>query len=110
MTAYYNENDPRLEPWLYELMAAGVIAPGVVDLRGADGRSQGGLAEQPRHGGRSFWADCDWIPCRDGKTRPVEPGAFPLAHGAPGRVVRLRAYGNAIDAEAAAEMIRATLP
>ena len=26
MTAYYNENDPRLTSWLYELMAAGVIA------------------------------------------------------------------------------------
>ena len=89
---------------------SGLQVRGDVDLRGADGRSQGGLAEQPRDGGRSFWADCDWIPCRDGKARPVEPGTFPLAHGAPGRVVRLRAYGNAIVAEAAAEMIRATLP
>ena len=89
---------------------SGLQVRGDVDLRGADGRSQRGLAEQPRDGGRSFWADCDWIPCRDGKARPVEPGAFPLAHGAPGRVVRLRAYGNAIVAEAAAEMIRATLP
>jgi DNA (cytosine-5)-methyltransferase 1 len=31
----------------------------------------------------SFWSDCDWLPCRDGKARPVEPGTFPLAHGAP---------------------------
>lgn len=48
-----------------------------------------------------FWRDADWLLCRDGKWRPVEPGTFPLAHGAPARVGRLRAYGNAINAEAA---------
>jgi DNA (cytosine-5)-methyltransferase 1 len=45
---------------------------------------------------RGFWAGADWIPCRDGKARPVEPGTFPLAHGAAARVGRLRAFGNAI--------------
>lgn len=55
------------------------------------------------------WRDADWLFCRDGKWRPVEPGTFPLAHGAPARVGRLRAYGNAINAEAAAEFIRAYL-
>jgi len=54
-----------------------------------------------------FWSDADWLPCIDGKARPVEPGAFPLAHGAPARVGRLRAYGNAIVAPQAAEFIRA---
>ena len=54
----------------------------------------------------SHWADCDWIPCRDGKWRPVEPGTFPLAHGAPARVGRLRAYGNAIVAPCAEAFIR----
>jgi len=54
-----------------------------------------------------FWADADWIPCHDGKWRPVEPGAFPLANGAPARVGRLRAYGNAINAENAREFIAA---
>jgi len=49
----------------------------------------------------SLWRDADWLLCRDGKWRPVEPGTFPLAHGAPARVGRLRAYGNAINAEAA---------
>ncbi|MGB4064234.1 MAG: DNA cytosine methyltransferase [Azonexus sp.] len=44
------------------------------------------------------WRDADWLYCRDGKWRPVEPGTFPLAHGAPARVVRLRGYGNAINA------------
>jgi DNA (cytosine-5)-methyltransferase 1 len=46
------------------------------------------------------WSDADWLFCRDGKWRPVEPGTFPLANGAPARVGRLRAYGNAINAEA----------
>jgi DNA (cytosine-5)-methyltransferase 1 len=29
-----------------------------------------------------FWRDADWLFCRDGKWRPVEPSTFPLAHGA----------------------------
>ena len=53
------------------------------------------------------WSDADWLFCRDGKWRPVEPGTFPLANGAPARVGRLRAYGNAINAEAAEAIIRA---
>lgn len=48
-----------------------------------------------------YWANVDWLFCRDGKWRPVEPGTFPLANGPPARVGRLRAYGNAINAEAA---------
>lgn len=56
-----------------------------------------------------LWADADWLFCRDGKWRPVEPGTSPLAHGAPSRVGRLRAFGNAINAEAAAHFIAAYL-
>jgi len=81
---------------------------------GSDGRGRRkgsgaqGLAERPLHErARSYWSDADWIACRDGKARPVEPGTFPLAHGAPARVGRLRAYGNAINAEAAACFIGA---
>jgi DNA (cytosine-5)-methyltransferase 1 len=48
----------------------------------------------------------DWLFCRDGKWRPVGPGTFPLAHAAPSRVGRLRAYGNALDAETATEFCR----
>lgn len=51
-----------------------------------------------------FWAAADWIECCDpggSRWRPVEPGTFPLAHGAPARVGRLRAYGNAINAQQA---------
>ncbi|MBT8428286.1 MAG: DNA cytosine methyltransferase, partial [Gammaproteobacteria bacterium] len=55
------------------------------------------------------WADCDWIPGRDGRARPVEPGTFPLAHGLPQRVGRLRAYGNAIVPELAATFIRSVI-
>jgi DNA (cytosine-5)-methyltransferase 1 len=69
------------------------------DLHDADGRRPVG----------GFWADADWIPCRDNKWRPVEPGSFPLAHGAPQRMGRLRAYGNAINAEAARVFIEAYL-
>lgn len=57
----------------------------------------------------SFWADADWLGCRDGKFRPVEPGTFPLANGIPTRVGRLRGYGNAIVPEVAAEFVRAFL-
>ena len=52
-----------------------------------------------------FWANADWLGCRDGKWRPVEPGSFPLAHGIPGRVGLLRGYGNAINPWAAKEFI-----
>ncbi|MDX0262421.1 DNA cytosine methyltransferase [Sinorhizobium meliloti] len=54
-----------------------------------------------------FWRNADWLACRDGKWRPVEPGTFPLAHGVPGRVGRLRAYGNAITPEVGSEFITA---
>ena len=68
----------------------------------ADGQSATGPAD-------SFWRAADWLFCRDGKWRPVEPGTFPLAHGAPARVGRLRGYGNAINAEAARFFIEAVL-
>lgn len=54
-----------------------------------------------------FWREADWIYCRDNRYRAVEPGTFPLAHGAPSRVGRLRAYGNAIAAPQACEFIAA---
>jgi DNA (cytosine-5)-methyltransferase 1 len=51
------------------------------------------------------WSGVDWLLCRDGKWRPVEPNTFPLAHGATARVGRLRAYGNAITAPVAQGLI-----
>ncbi len=56
-----------------------------------------------------FWRAADWLACTDGKWRPVEPSTFPLAHGAPARVGRLRAYGNAINAIAAEIFIRSVM-
>jgi len=56
-----------------------------------------------------FWRDADWLYCRDGKWRPVEPGTFPLAHGVPARVGRLRGYGNAIVPQVAQTFIEAYL-
>jgi len=56
-----------------------------------------------------YWRNADWLHCRDGKWRPVEPGTFPLAHGAAARVGRLRGYGNAIVAPLAEEFLRAAL-
>jgi DNA (cytosine-5)-methyltransferase 1 len=61
----------------------------------------------PIERGPGFWSAADWIPCADGKWRPVEPGTFPLAHGLPARVGRLRGYGNAIVPQVAAEFIGA---
>lgn len=54
-----------------------------------------------------FWRDAIWLPCRDGKARPTQPGLFPLAHGSPARVGRLRGYGNAIVAPQAEAFVRA---
>lgn len=93
---------------------------------GAAGRfaEHGGMVDEFRPlEVNGFWRDADWLFCRDGKWRPVEPGTFPLVDGAaarmgrvePGvarvassnRVGRLKGYGNAINSQAAAAFIRA---
>lgn len=56
-----------------------------------------------------YWRDADWLRCRDAKWRCARPGTFPLANGATSRVGRLRAYGNAINAEAARVFIESYL-
>ncbi|MBO1025453.1 DNA cytosine methyltransferase [Ochrobactrum sp. SD129] len=70
------------------------------------GSQQTVLRPGPTNG---LWSDADWLFCRDEKWRPVEPGTFPLAHGAAARVGRLRGYGNAIVAPAAQAFIEAYL-
>nr|WP_249182198.1 DNA cytosine methyltransferase [Burkholderia vietnamiensis] len=72
-----------------------------------DGLPDGFERIEPAGPTNGVWRAVDWLLCRDGKWRPVEPGTFPLAHGAPARVGRLRAYGNAINAEAATQFILA---
>jgi len=56
-----------------------------------------------------FWSLADWLRCKDGRFRSVEPRSFPLAHGVSSRVGRLRGYGNAIVPQVAAEFIHAFL-
>lgn len=81
------------------------------------GRREEGRAVEQRRGASAlgmadaagptngFWRDADWLLCRDGRWRPVEPGSFPLAHGAPARVGRLRGTGNAISPQVAEAFI-----
>nr|WP_301542449.1 DNA cytosine methyltransferase [Cupriavidus basilensis] len=80
-------------------------ANGPADRLGGRG---GALGERPGPT-NGFWRDPDWLFCRDGKWRPVEPGTFPLVDGAPSRVGRLRAYGNAINAEAAIAFVESVM-
>ncbi len=88
--------------------------------RGSDDGAPGGVPHQDGQrerlrtdaraaGGPGFWGDAEWVACRDDRARPVEPGSFPLAHGLPGRVGKLRAYGNAIVPQVAAAFISAAL-
>ncbi|MBC3196978.1 DNA cytosine methyltransferase [Pseudomonas poae] len=66
----------------------------------------GGCSGSPVAG---FWADAEWVQCKDGRTRPTESGVVPVVDGFAGRVEQLRAYGNAINAEAATQFIAAYL-
>lgn len=110
---------------------------------GAVGDSHGTRLEQQRgriaisaeqlapelRGDFGYWSAFDLLACTDGKTRRIEPGAFPLVAGlsgpmvrgrniglpfhalasAEGRSIRLRGYGNAINPWLAAEFIAAYL-
>lgn len=86
-----------------------------IDERGATGGLVGDATDKRREGriagrrvaGSGCWDDLVWLPCTDGKARPTQPGLFPLAHGVPARMGKLRAAGNAIVPQVAAEFIRA---
>jgi DNA (cytosine-5)-methyltransferase 1 len=100
----------------------GIVSDSDGDVGGLGNTERNGLRERGRSaadesnqsGDRALcrphaWHDSTVIECRDGKRRrvPAEPAFFPLAHGIPARVVRLRGYGNAIVPEGAAAFIEA---
>jgi DNA (cytosine-5)-methyltransferase 1 len=100
-------------------------APGVPEIAGpcaASGLEQpsryGREQRRPESSGRGApggcgegdpWSGAIWIPCADGKARRIEPGLEPLVNGVSGRVGRLRAYGNAIVPQIAAEFVIAAM-
>ncbi len=80
-----------------------------------NGRKQGSKplrAGKSKPAGRSQagpWSDYWVAQCKDGKVRRIGTGIQPLAHGVPGRVGMLRAYGNAIVPLEAAIFVQAAV-
>jgi DNA (cytosine-5)-methyltransferase 1 len=79
-----------------------------IGKRGCSGTARGGDAGDAWQSGQDDWGS-HHVRCADGKSRRVEPSIQPLAHGVSNRVGRLRAYGNAIVPQVAAEILRAYL-
>jgi DNA (cytosine-5)-methyltransferase 1 len=76
--------------------------------KSGDSEARGdGKAGDALHAGSGFWSNAGWITGADGKARRVEPSIRLLAHGVSARVGKLRAYGNAIVPQTAAEIIGA---
>ena len=100
----------RLDGRLADLHGGGRLPGGIAPASTRHGHpiiADGGISRpDAAHGG---WGNPDWLHCRDDKWRPDEPGTFPLAHGIPARVGRLRAYGNAIVPQVAAEFVGAVM-
>jgi DNA (cytosine-5)-methyltransferase 1 len=90
-------DDARLEGWQRAAERADQQPVGAGSVGGGPGPTNG------------HWRTADWLHCRDGKWRPVEPGTFPLVHGASERVGRLRGYGNAVVAQAAQAFIESVM-
>lgn len=109
--------------------AAGVGAPNIrerlywvansqrIGVRGArrcsHDRATGGM-QGPHIERQRFWPDAGAsggavVSCADGKRRPIEPGIEPMVAGSGARVEQLRAYGNAINGQAAKAFIEAVM-
>lgn len=113
------EGGPRLRPVGDESRAPGA-ARGLGDaigegLEGHAGDGDDGAqprrldADAARPASTASGADWEWLPCRDGKWRPTQPGLRPLAHVSASRVGRLRAYGNGLCASQATGFVRAVM-
>ena len=98
--------------------AGGVYNPGGAGLEGHAGDVPG--SEKPgrneAEAKRSIaaavagdWDGCQFVPCADGKARPVKPGILPVANGVSGRVGLIQGYGNAIVPQVAATFIRGVM-
>jgi DNA (cytosine-5)-methyltransferase 1 len=125
--------------WTFDLCSAGFGSPnirqrlyfaGVADTDsghlsqpiGGQDRRNGPTAADAKHQRpgplNGFWRNADWLFCRDGKWRAVEPGTFPLVNGdsfklgsggpfeGKSRAQMLKGYGNAINLEVATGFVR----
>ena len=107
------------------------VLMGNSDITGLEGWSN----DAPEHSSQravrpsSPWDQLEWLTCSDGKSRPTQPGIFPLVDGisksvvrggdrsmapdanqsAEARTMRLKGYGNAIVPQVAAIFITAAM-
>lgn len=101
------------------------------NIKGLEGRSNDApeYASQRAVRSSSPWDQPEWLTCSDGKSRPTQPGIFPLVDGlsqgvvrggdqsmapdanqsAEARTMRLKGYGNAIVPQVAAIFITAAM-
>lgn len=102
---------------------------GIASISGQGNRSaQRDSTTEDNSSPSTFWDDCQWLPCRDGKHRAVKSGISPLVDGTTVRVghssdpsiesventqeartMRLKGYGNAIVAPLAIEFVSAAM-
>ena len=98
--------------------AGGVHNPGGAGLeghagdapgRGKPGRNEAETQRPVTASAASTWAGCQFVPCADGKARPIKPGILPVAHGVSNRVGLIKGYGNAIVPQVAAAFIEGVM-